>query len=302
MFRGKDLILLSVVGCSAAAGLTWPSTFSWLAPALSYLMMGMLFLSFLKIEPIHVWRAIKDRPGQLILLGGVKLILLPALVYPLASWLSPDYALGLLLLAGASTGVTTPFFTAFIGGNVALAMIMASATSLLVPLSLPLMVRLLAGRELNFSLIDLALLLAMIIFLPLTVVWVCRRFWPWIINQTARISFPVSLVILGLMILGAFGQHASYLRGNPEQFLVAGLLAVLLGLLLGALGWFLLKAGQPPDRVAAAGSMIWSNNILVIVIGTELGDVQTLVLAAIYMGPIFAAIPLLARLAKTGHT
>ncbi len=298
MLGSKEVVLLVIITLASVAGLVWPVQATLFSPYLSYLMGCMLFFSFLKIAPRDVWHALKLRPGALAVLGGLKLVLIPALVYLAARLIVPEYALALLLLSGTSTGVSAPFFTGVAGGNVALTLVMAAATSLILPLSLPLMCRLMAGRSFEFDLIGMALLLSAIIFLPLLAVWLGRLIVPGVLNGLGKVSYPLSLGVMSLINFGAFGRYADYLTGNPYQVLVATLISSLLLVLQGALGWFIFRSGKSPDRVAALGSLIWINNVLIIVLGAELGDPQTSVLAAIYMIPLFGSIPLVAPLDK----
>ena len=77
---------------------------------------------------------------------ALKLFLLPALIYPLAVRFFPEYALGLLLLAGVSTGVSAPFFAALVGAHIPLVLLLTVATSIVLPVTLPFMAKLLAGQ------------------------------------------------------------------------------------------------------------------------------------------------------------
>jgi predicted Na+-dependent transporter len=208
----------------------------------------------------------------------------------------PQYALALLLLSGTATGVSAPFFTSVAEGNVVLALVMAAATSLILPLSLPLMCQVMAGQSFDFDLIGMALLLSAIIFLPLATVWLGRLVVPRALNQLGKVSFPLSLGVMSVINFGAFGRYADYLTGNPAQILMSTLISFALLIVQGVLGWLVFRNGDSPDRLAAVGSVIWINNVLVIVLGTELGDPLTSVLAAIYMIPLFASIPLLGPL------
>ena len=305
MLGSKEVVLLVVITLASVAGLVWPEPATVFSPYLSYLMGCMLFFAFLKIAPRDVWNALKLRPGALLVLGGLKLVVIPALVYLAALAVVPEYALALLLLSGTATGVSAPFFTSVAGGNVALTLVMAAATSLILPLSLPLMCQVMAGHSFEFDLLGMALLLSAIIFLPLAAVWLGRLILPGALNRLGKVSYPLSLGVMSVINFGAFGRYADYLTGNPAQVLMSVVISCLLLILQGVLGWLVFRNGDSPDRLAAVGSVIWINNVLIIVLGTELGDPLTSVLAAIYMIPLFASIPLLGpldRIISKGRT
>ena len=180
----------------------------------------------------------------------------------------------------------------------ALSLVMAAATSLVLPLSLPLMCRIMAGRSFDFDLTRMALLLMAIIFIPLALVWLGRLLLPRVLDGINRSSYPLSLTVMSLINFGAFGRYADYLTGNPTQVLMAVLIASLLLVLQATLGRLVFRTNPGPDRLAAMGSLIWINNVLIIVLGAELGDPLTSVLAAIYMIPLFASVALVGPLEK----
>jgi BASS family bile acid:Na+ symporter len=298
MLSPREVLLLVVVTLSAVAGLIWPGPSALLAPYLSLLMMGLLTLSFLKIRPADVGRAIRLNPGLLAVLASVKLFVWPALVYPLARWLVPDFALALLLLAGVSTGVTAPFMAGLIGASVALTLVVAAVTSLLLPLSLPLMVRLLAGQEFHSDLVSLALLLAAIIFIPLLLAWSGQRLTPRLVTRLERVSFPLSLIFLALVNLGAFGRYGGYLKAHLDHLLWATLLTVALAVVQGLMGRLVLFRAGPAERAAAMGCLVWINNVLIVVLGLEMDDAPTAVAGVMYLLPFFASVGPLAWLRR----
>ena len=152
MLRHQTGLLGSTVFASMAVGTLWSEPFSYLTPVMAPGLMIVLFLSFLKVFPKDVWAALKLYPARLSLLVVIKLIVLPVGVYALAVRLAPDYAFGLFLLAGTSTAVASPFMTQIIRGNVAFVLVMAVATTLLVPFSLPALIGFLAGERQHHSL------------------------------------------------------------------------------------------------------------------------------------------------------
>ena len=286
----KEIILLTVITLASVAGVVWPEPATLISPYLSYLMGCMLFFSFLKIQPRDVWQAVKVRPGALTVLALLKLFIIPAMVYLLARLLVPEYALALLLVSGAATGVTAPFFTAVAGGNVALTLVMAAGGNLVLPFTLPLMCRVMAGRSFQFDFLGMVMLLMAIIFTPLAVVWVGRLVIPRVLEEINRRSYFLSLLVMSFINFGAFGRYADYLTGNPAQVLLATLISWVLFFIHLFMGWLVFRSGPSQDRLAAMGSLIWLNNVLIIVLGAELGDPLTSVLAAIYMIPLFISV------------
>ena len=167
MLRIKDIVLLIVVFGSMAVGALWPNETRKLGPLLPWFLMGMLFLAFLKVLPSEIWDTLHRYSVKLPLLVLTKLIVIPLIIYPLAIKILPAYALGLILLAGVSTGLSAPFFSGYVGANIPLVLAMTVVTTLLLPLTLPFIIKILIGKELHFDLMGLVKFMAVLIFLPL---------------------------------------------------------------------------------------------------------------------------------------
>lgn len=298
MFKFKDIVLLIVVFGSMAAGVLWPNETDKLNPFLPWFLMGMLFLAFLKVLPSAIWDTLQRYSVKLPLLILTKLIVLPLIIYPLASKLLPAYALGLILLAGVSTGLSAPFFSGYVGANIPLVLAMTVVTTLLLPLTLPLLVKILIGTELHFDLIGLVGFMAVLIFLPLMVSVFFRRLLPGISDWLDKRSYPISLVLFAAMNLGAFGHYAPFLRAHHADVVISVLVGSGLGAILASAGLVLFWSSPPLERVAAGGALGWINNVLVIVLGHYFNDPLISVLAALYMVPYYVLIIPLGHLSR----
>lgn len=294
MIRKSDLLLLLVSFSTMGLGLAGDKLFVGLYQLAAPSMMSLLFLSFLKVSLDEVWVSLKRYPLRLIVLTIIKLGVMPMAVYWIARALFPDYALGLLLMAGTATGVTSPFLTNVVGGNVSLALVMAAVTTFVLPFSLPLMVDLLAGQNLDFDLISLARFLAVIIFVPVSIALIGRRVTPKVIDWLDRRSFPISIALFGLVNLGTFSRYSSFLIAQPLDMVWGGLMAIGLCLLGAVMAWLVIP--RPTyDMIGSVASMCWINNVLIIVLGGHIGDPPTSILGALYLVPAFGlVIPLTA--------
>jgi bile acid:Na+ symporter, BASS family len=290
MLRIKDIVLLIVVFASMAGGVLWPNETSKLGPFLPGFLMGMLFLAFLKVLPSEIWDTLHRYSIKLPLLILTKLIVIPLIIYPLAIKFLPAYALGLILLAGVSTGLSAPFFSGYVGANILLVLAMTVVTTLLLPLTLPLIVKILIGKELHFDLIGLVGFMAVLIFLPLMFAAFFRRMLPRISDWMDEHSYPISLVLFAAMNLGAFGLYTPFLRAHHAEVVISVLVGSGLAAVLAGAGMFLFWSNPAPERVAAGGALGWINNVLVIVLGNYFNDPLTSVLAALYMVPYYILI------------
>ncbi len=299
MIRIKDIILLAVVFSSMAAGVAWPEVSSPLGAFLPSTLMGLLFLAFLKVAPPAIWHTLRRYPIKMALLILTKLIILPVAVYLLVIKFIPAYALGLLLLAGVSTGLSASFFSGLVGADIPLVLAMTVSTTLLLPLTLPLIVKVLVGREMHFDLFSLTRFMTTLIFVPLIVSLFFRRWLPRASDWVEEHSYTISLVLFAAMNLGAFGLYAPFLREHQDQVVVSVLVGSGLGALMASTGLILFKSSPPAERVAAAGALGWINNVLVIVLGSYFNDPLTSVVAALYLIPYYVLIIPLSHLTRT---
>ena len=299
IYRIKDIVLLLVVFSSMVAGVAWPAETRFLGAYLSWMLMGLLFLAFLKVFPPTIWKTLRRYPLKLAMLVLAKLIVLPCIIYLAVVKLIPAYALSVLLLAGVCTGLSAPFFAGMVGASIPLVLAMTVVTTLLLPVTLPLIVKVLIGRELHFNLVGLAGLLAAMIFVPFLTSWLFRRVSPKLSDWMEEHSYPISLVLFAALNLGAFGLYAPFLRAHRAQVAFAVLLGFGLAALLASAGMILFRSSPPPERIAAAGALGWINNVLVIVIGSYFNDPLTSVMAALYMIPYYVLIIPLSHLIRT---
>jgi BASS family bile acid:Na+ symporter len=298
MLHFKDIILLLAVFCSMAAGLLWPESAGRLSPYLNVLLMILLFLAFLKVNLKEILGELQLHFKEFLLLTALKLFLLPGLVYLLSCHFFPEYALGLLLLAGVSTGVSAPFFAALVGAHIPLVLLLTVTSSILLPLSLPFMARLLARQTLVVDPVHLSLLIGAVIFIPLVAANLIQRLLPGLTRRLGGRSYYPSLLLIAVINLGAFGNFAPFLKANQGQLVLALGLSTSLALILAASGALAFWYSQPPLRAAAAASLGWINNILVLVLGNDLGNPFVSLLAALYLIPFHLLIIPLRRLSN----
>lgn len=290
MSHFKDALLLTVIFLGTGTGILYPGLGTVFQPLLLYLMMGLLFLSFTTVNISSIWTLLTERPFLITWLSAFKLVLLPVLVYGLFAVLWPQFALAALLLSGISTGVVAPFIAQMVGGNVSLVLVLVIVTSLLVPFSLPVLVKILAAKTIVISLGSMIQMLCFVIFVPIGLVQGLRRTWPGSIKALSRRTFPFSLAIIGLINLGVFSKYSAFFHQNPMTIVQAVAAAMLLGLIFLVSGSMIVWRKSLPFHVTSAISLCNINNVLVIVFAAEFFGPREPTVAAMYMIPFFLVI------------
>lgn len=201
--RRRDLWLILVAMAGIALGVGLPAVGLLIRPTVLYLMMTILFMSFLKIDLAGLARFGPGDAAAVVLWSGLKLIALPVVLWALARWLLPGYALAVLLLTATSTGVTAPFFAVLLGANTVRVLQLVVVTSLLVPLTLPALVRLLMGAEVAIGFMPMARMLLLIIVVPFALSLATRRWLPALARAIDRVQYPLSLTLFFLINWGS---------------------------------------------------------------------------------------------------
>lgn len=285
--RLNDLVLLTLIFGSIAIAVVRPDAGRVFQPYLITMMMGLLFLSFLKID----FHALVDTSGRGLLglaaLALVKLILLPVVLYAAASVLIPQYAVAILLLSGISTGVVAPFIAGILSADLAPVIRMVILTSVLVPFSLPCLVKVLAGSEIAIPLEAMIRLLAYVVFIPMALVIIFRKAAPALMEKIAARQFWLSVVICSLVNLGVFSKYSAFFFQEPRQILIAVAIAYVLSIIYYGTGFVLTPRSNAPQRLAAAVSLAMMNNVLVMVFAAGFFGPLPPTLAAMYMLPYY---------------
>jgi BASS family bile acid:Na+ symporter len=290
LFQKNDLILLLVIFGSMGLGIGLPASGRIFLPYPLYLVMLLLFFSFLKIEFIAILKDMKKTTLILFLLCFLKLIILPAGLFFITQMIWPDYALPVLLLSGISTGVVAPFISNLLTATTSLVLMMVVLSSLFVPFSLPALVSLLAGQTIEISFSFMVKTLAMVVFLPAFAVLIARPLIPSFLKKLERLQFPLSLVIFAFINLGVFSKYSSFFMENPMELTRTTFLAFLLSIIYHIAGFGVTWGMKRGDRLAGAISFANINNVLIIVFSSQFFGPLSPTLAVMYMLPFFTMI------------
>jgi len=290
MFRLNDVILLLVIFSSMIAGILLPRFGSVFQPYPLYLMMFLLFLSFLSIKIDTVWQTFQHNSRAVLWLSLLKLIILPGAVYLLFRIFYPSYAVAALLLTGISTGVVAPFIASLVRADGALVLVIVVISSLMVPFTLPALVELLLGQTIEISFTGMVQMLCLIVFVPILVVELLRRLIPSVLESLMKWRFPVSLIIFAVINLGVFSKYARFFQQNPLIIIEATIIAIILGGIYLSVG-FLVSWKEPvKNRLSSIICLGNVNNVLVIVFASEFFGPLEPTLSAMYMIPFFGLI------------
>ena len=225
-----------------------------------------------------------------------QIVLLPIVAFMLVTiWpVSPEVALGVMIIAAAPGGVTSNLLTAFGRGDVALSISLTAVTSLLSVLTIPLIVVFSYGQfigehvEGDVSVARTAVSVFLIVTVPVLIGLVVRRYAEGFSLRVEPAARKVSGALFVLVLLGAILQE----RNNIVDFYAeAGLITLALNVAMLGLAWLLgsMFGSGIPQRIAISIECGLQNGTLAIAVATLLfGGGPAVIPAATYSLTMFA--------------
>ncbi|WP_024544423.1 bile acid:sodium symporter family protein [Picosynechococcus sp. NKBG15041c] len=205
--------------------------------ALFVIMLGM----GLGLTPADFQRVLTEPKG--VITGAIaQLLLLPLVGFGLANLfsLTPELAVGVMVLAACPGGSTSNLITYLVGGNVALSITLTAVCSLVTVFTIPLVVNgamqyfLGATTLLQLPFFGTVLQIAVITLIPITIGMALHRFAPKFAATVESYVKWLSLFFLGLVIAGLLLAERANVIGF---FLQVGWVMLALNVLMMALGY-----------------------------------------------------------------
>ena len=219
-----------------------------------------------------------------------QIILLPIIAFILVKlWpISPELALGVMIIAAAPGGVTSNILTSFAKGDVALSISLTAIISLLSVITVPFIVITslgLLGLEnisKDFSLISMAISMFLIVVVPTLLGMIFRKFLIDITIRVEPISKKISLVLFIIVLLGAIlGEKDNIL----SYFADAGLVTLILNIIMMILAFFvaqLLGTGIEQKKCISIECGLQNGTLAIFVGSTLFGGGVYIIPAATY--------------------
>jgi len=270
--RIKNLLAenqIMVVLLGIVAGIALPRIFRPVAPFGTYLLMLIFFTSSLRLDLKELTGYAKDWK----LMGSSSIFML--IFLPLAMWLpcylfAPDWAMAFLIMGAMPTGMTIALIADLFGGKTSLALVITAVTSLLAPLTIPLVFWLAIGRVVPVPVVSLFTNLFITIVVPFALAAILQRRAPAFTKKYDPIWRNVAVWTFGLLIAAIVsdttGQETIILSGRD-----IGLMVVMLIYIGGltALAYFMAYWRNNSEKATLALCMVYLNNTLALYIANR---------------------------------
>jgi len=225
-----------------------------------------------------------------------QIILLPVIAFVLVKFwpISPELAIGVMIIAAAPGGVTSNILTSFAKGDVALSISLTAIISLLSVITVPFIIVTslgLLGTEnvaQNISLTSMAISMFLIVTVPVILGMVFRRFASSAAIKFEPLAKKISIVLFIIVLLGAILAEKDNI---VSYFADAGLITLALNVIMMIVAFYvakLLATGNAQKKCIAIECGL-QNGTLAIFVGTTLfGGGAFVIPAATYSLIMFA--------------
>jgi len=225
-----------------------------------------------------------------------QIILLPVIAFILVKiWpISPELAIGVMIIAAAPGGVTSNILTSFARGDVALSITLTAIISLLSVITVPFIIVIslrFLGSEIvaqNISLTTMAISMFLIVTVPAIIGIIFRKFASNIAIKFEPIAKKISIILFVVVLLGAILAEKDNI---VSYFADAGLITLTLNVIMMILAFYVAKlfgTGNAQKKCIAIECGL-QNGTLAIFVGTTLfGGGAFVIPAATYSLIMFA--------------
>ena len=259
--------------------------------ALAFIMFA-LGLGLTRADFLRVIKQPKDffvgAISQIVLLPVIAFILV--IVWPI----SPELAIGVMIIAAAPGGVTSNILTSFARGDVALSISLTAVISLLSVITVPFVIvtslGLLGSENVpqNISLTSMAISMFLIVTVPVIIGILLRKFISNVAIKLEPVAKKISIVLFVIVLLGAILAEKDNIF---SYFADAGLITLVLNVIMMIVAFYvaqLLVSGNAQKKCIAIECGL-QNGTLAIFVGTTLfGGGAFVIPAATYSLIMFA--------------
>lgn len=211
-----------------------PNAFSWATNYTSAFLAAAMFGMGLSIT-LDDFKIVFTHPKEILIGCLAQFTIMPLTAYALAKLfsLSPELAIGVILVGCCPGGTASNVITYIARGDVALSVGMTTVSTLIAPVATPALVYLLGGTWVEVSFLSMVLSTVKIVLLPVLLGIVLNRLFTRQIDAVREILPLISVTAIVIIIAGIVGANASKIASCGFLVLIIVMLHNLVGLLLG---------------------------------------------------------------------
>ena len=225
-----------------------------------------------------------------------QIILLPIIAFILVKiWpISPELAIGVMIIAAAPGGVTSNLLTSFAKGDVALSISLTAIISLLSVITVPVIILMSvmliknSGVDINISLTSMAISMFLIVTVPVIIGMIFRKFASNVAIKFEPIAKKISAVLFVIVLLGAILAEKDNVI---SYFAQAGLITLVLNVVMMVVAYYvaqLLASGKEQKKCITIECGLQNGTLAIFVATSIFGGGMYVIPAATYSLIMFA--------------
>ena len=224
--------------------------------------------------------------SQIILLPIIALILV---IVWLRIWsISPELAIGVMIIAAAPGGVTSNLLTSFAKGDVALSISLTAIISLLSVITVPIIVLMSvifiknSAVDIDISLTSIAISMFLIVTVPVIIGMIFRKFASNVAIKFEPIAKKISAVLFVIVLLGAILAEKDNVI---SYFAQAGLITLVLNIVMMVVAYYvahLLASGKEQKKCITIECGLQNGTLAIFVATSIFGGGMYVIPAATY--------------------
>jgi BASS family bile acid:Na+ symporter len=227
-----------------------------LIPLIPFLLASIIFLASFRVDFSILARYLGD-----LRYFGVRLLLvklaLPLLIFYLLSFISPELALGGLLLSALPSGLINVALSDVLKGNNELALAFTVASHLLSLISIPALVFIATRETVSMDYAALFMSLLQIVLIPILLATAIKRYlWKKLEHASTYFGVPTVFLVFSVVFIIVSDNRGSFL----EVLTFINAVVFVLFLIVGLMAFGLLLSRDRRDRISLSLSTFHKNN------------------------------------------
>lgn len=223
-----------IVIAVAALALFAPNTVSFLKTSYVNPLLGIVMFGMgLTLKP-HDFKVVFSRPKDVVIGCVAQFTVMPLLAFLLtkAFNLSPELAIGVILVGTCPGGTSSNVMTYLSKGDVPLSVGMTAVSTILAPFLTPLLTYVYAGARVDVDMVSMFLSIVEVVIVPILAGFIINHFFKKATEKVVEILPLISTVAIVAIV-------AAVVSANSAKLLTSGLLIVAVVMLHNLLGYAL---------------------------------------------------------------
>ncbi len=224
-----------IVMAMALLSLFFPGTVSFIKTSYINTLLGIVMFGMgLTLKP-NDFRILFKHPKDVLIGTVAQFLIMPLLAFILvkAFSLTPELAIGVILVGTCPGGTSSNVMTYLAKGDVALSVGITSASTILAPVLTPLLTYIYAGETVDVNMVSMFLSIIQVVLLPIAVGFAVNRFCPRFTERAVDVLPLVSTLAIVAIVGAVVSANAARLMGCGLLILGIVILHNLLGYALG---------------------------------------------------------------------